>query len=316
MQSHQHHRTPEATLSSARSRSRRTAIVLASLLAVAIAAVLGVRQAAFRAVERSGLQSPPNGRETPAAWGVPFDTVWITSGGRRLLAYWAPPVPVVAIDSLTRALARRRAPAILIYHGTNESVSHWAKAQARLARAGIASMVFDYSGFGSSEGEARVRTVREDAVAAWQAFDSVAGRDGPRHALGYSLGSGVLLESLGRLQPYPDGVIVMSAYTSAREAAVRMRLIDPRLRWLIPDVWNNVREVRRVRAPLLVVHGTGDHLLPVDMAHAIHAAAPEPRSLALLDGFHHTAAWDEASEAFWGPVIEFAKRGGAGPRNP
>ena len=70
--------------------------------------------------------------------------------------------------------------------------------------------------------------------AAWQAFDSVAGRDGPRHALGFSLGSGILLEALERLEPYPDGVIVMSAYSSARDAAVRMRLLDPRLRWLVP----------------------------------------------------------------------------------
>ena len=242
--------------------------------------------------------------------------MWITSGGRRLLAYWAPPIPVVALDSLTRAQSRRRAPAILIYHGTSESVSYWARAQARLARAGIGSMVFDYSGFGSSEGEARVATVREDAVAAWQAFDSVAGRDGPRHTLGFSLGSGVMLEALDGLAPYPDGVIVMSAYTSARDAAIRMRLLDPRLRWLVPDVWNNVRAVQRVRAPLLVVHGTGDGLFDAEMARAIHAAAPEPRALALLDGFDHTAAWERASAEFWAPVIGFVRRDSTAAGNP
>ena len=67
---------------------------------------------------------------------------------------------------------------------------------------------------------------------------------------------------------------------------------------------------------MLVVHGTGDGLFDPEMARAIHAAAPEPRRLALLDGFDHTAAWERASAEFWRPVIEFVRRDSATVANP
>src|SRR5690348_9682912 len=114
--------------------------VLVLVLAVGF---VGVRRFAFMAVERRGLVGAPNGPETPATFGAPFQRLTLASGDRTLDAV------------LVRAPADT-APALLIFHGTAEAVSFWADTQALLYRHGVTSMVFDYSGFGRSTGRPTV----------------------------------------------------------------------------------------------------------------------------------------------------------------
>src|SRR5678816_3292547 len=86
------------------------------------------------AVERNGLIVAPDGPETPATFGAPFERLSLASGDRTL-------------DATLVHAAQDTAPALLIFHGTAEAVSYWADTQALLYRHGITSMVFDYSGF-------------------------------------------------------------------------------------------------------------------------------------------------------------------------
>ena len=120
---------------------RRRVRQLGVLLAVLAVVFVGIRRFAFLAVERRGLITAPNGTDTPQSFGAPFERLTITSGDRRLDA------------TLVRAESDS-APALLVFHGTAEAISYWADTQALLRRHGVTSMVFDYSGFGSSTGTA------------------------------------------------------------------------------------------------------------------------------------------------------------------
>ena len=93
-------------------------------LAVLAVVFVGVRRFAFLAVERRGLIGAPNGPETPASFGAPFEPLAIASGDRTLDA------------TLVRAESDS-APALLIFHGTAEANSYWADTQALLRRQGI-----------------------------------------------------------------------------------------------------------------------------------------------------------------------------------
>ena len=275
-----------------RRRGRQLALLLAVLAVVSV----GVRRFAFLAVERRGLTGAPNGPETPASFGAPFERVVITSGDRKLDA------------TLVRAQADS-APALLIFHGTAEAISYWADTQALLRRHGVTSLVFDYSGFGSSTGRPTVAHLEEDADSAYADFIR---RVGPRtrpHVLGYSLGTGVVFDALPRWTPQPAGVVFAASYSSAREGAVAFGLVPAWATFLFPDLWNNVRDARNLRQPLLVLQSDTDQLFPVSMAKAVFDAATVPKEMVVLHGYRHEDGHRRPTDDYWAPVVRFLQTG-------
>ena len=269
---------------------------LGVLAAVLVVVFVGIRRFAFLAVERQGLIGAPNGPETPAAFGAPFEPLTITSGDRKLDA------------TLVRAPSDS-APALLIFHGTAEAISYWADTQALLRRHGVTSMVFDYSGFGRSTGRATVAHLQEDADSAYAEFvRRIGGRARP-YVLGYSLGTGVVFDAVPRWRLPPAGVVFAASYSSAREGAVAFGLVPRWLTFLLPDLWNNVRDARNLRQPLLVVHSDADRLFPVRMAREVFDAATVPKEMVVLRGYRHEAGHDDPTDDYWVPIVRFLQRG-------
>lgn len=276
---------------------RRTFIRLGIAVLVLATVFAGVRRFAFLAVERRGLITAPNGPETPSTFGAPFERIAITSGDRSLDAT----LVHAAVDS---------APALLIFHGTAESVSYWADTQALLYRHGITSMVFDYSGFGQSTGRPSVAHLEEDADSAYADF---VRRIGPRarpYVLGYSLGTGVVFDAVKRWNPSPAGVVFAASYSSAREGAVAFGLVPRWATFLLPDLWNNVRDTRNLSQPLLVMQSDADQLFSVAMAREVYDAATVPKQMVVLRGYRHEDGHQRPTDGYWAPVIRFLETGG------
>jgi uncharacterized protein len=276
---------------------RRRWMRLGVLLLVAVIVFAGIRRFAFIAVERRGLITAPNGPETPATFGAPFTSIAIASGNRTLDA------------TLVRAAADSP-PALLIFHGTAEAVSYWADTQALLYRHGITSMVFDYSGFGRSTGRPTVGHLEQDADAAYAEFVRRIGPRGRPFVLGYSLGTGVVFDAIARWTPAPAGVVFVASYSSAREGAVAFGLVPRWATFLLPDLWNNVRDARNLRQPLLVMQSDADQLFPVSMAKAVYDAAAVPKQLVVLRGYRHEDGHYRPTDDYWAPVIRFVATGG------
>jgi alpha-beta hydrolase superfamily lysophospholipase len=267
------------------------------VMVVVLAVVFtGIRRFAFLAVERRGLITASNGPETPMTFGAPFTTVSIRSGDRTLDA------------TLVRAAADS-APALLIFHGTAEAVSYWADTQALLYRHGITSMVFDYSGFGRSTGRPTMAHLEQDADAAYAEFSRQIGQRARPYVLGYSLGTGVVFEAVGRWTPQPAGVVFAASYSSAREGAVAFGLVPQWATFLLPDLWNNVRDARNLRQPLLVMQSDADQLFPVRMARAVFDAATVPKQMVVLHGYRHEDGHQRPTDDYWAPVIRFVTSG-------
>ncbi len=265
---------------------------LAVPVLVAAVGFAGVRRVAFMAVERGGLITAPNGPETPATFGAPFERLAIASGDRTLDA------------TLVRAPIDT-APALLIFHGTAEAVSYWADTQALLYRHGITSMVFDYSGFGRSTGRATAAHLDEDADAAYAEFVRRVGPTAHRYLLGYSLGTGVVFEAVRRFTPPPSGVVFAASYSSARDGAIAFGLIPRWAKFLLPDLWNNVRDARNLTQPLLVLQSDADQLFPVSMAKAVYDAATVPKQMVVLHGYRHEDGHLRPTDEYWAPVVRF-----------
>jgi fermentation-respiration switch protein FrsA (DUF1100 family) len=125
-----------------------------------------------------------------------------------------------------------------------------------------------------------------------------------RYALGFSLGSAVLLDVAPQLQPAPRGLVLGAGFASAREMAVLTGVAPRWAAWLLPDLWNNERQIAAVHQPLLILHSRADEVVPPRDALRLCRAAHAPRRLVMLDDLTHDAPLEPALSApFWSAVL-------------
>lgn len=271
---------------------RRIAALVAAAALVVAAGLLAARQIAARRVE-AHFRVHPQGSRTPATLGLRYDAVDVKSGPRTLRAFFVP-----ADDA--------RAPALLVYHGNGESISGWVPALRLLHDGGVAAMVFDYSGFGNSDGPATIENLLADGVAAWNAFHQRLPQGTRACAYGLSLGTAIVVSDAPRLSPAPDCIALSGAFTSIREVAVRSGGAPAWISWAFPDALDTERRVALVASPLLVEHGEEDEVFPVEMARRIAARKPGSR-LAIVPGMHHGDPVVRPTDREWRPVIDFVR---------
>ncbi len=243
--------------------------------------------------EQQFLGTGPNGPQTPATLGVPFERVAITSDKRHLDAY------------LVRApKSCRPTTAVLIFHGVGETISYWPGAQQFLFDRCVSSLVFDYSGHGDSSKAGSVSNLDADALAAYSYFTLRFRGTSRRCVLGHSMGNGPMLSAIAGFKPQPTCVVVANAFSSLRELGVHGGA--PRLLMaLVPDYWDNVINVTSVHTPLLVVYSDGDSVVPAAMGGRIFEAASEPKQRLLVHGFRHNALYRHPTMGWWAPVLGF-----------
>jgi len=246
------------------------------------------------------LNTGPNGPETPGTVGTPYERVAIPSRDRRLDAYLVEAPP--ACDPKV---------ALLIFHGVQETISEWVKAQRFLYDHCVSSLVFDYSGHGDSSRPGTVENLNDDAIAAYSYFVSRFVKETRLCVLGHSMGNAPLLESLPSFQPAPACVVVGSAFSSLRDSGAHgphslrgpLRL----LLYVMPDDWDNVKNVARAHPPLLVIHSDTDSVNPVEWGKQVFEKAPQPKQMVVVHGFKHNAIYQNPNEAWWTPVLRFIK---------
>ena len=185
---------------------------------------------------------------------------------------------------------------VLFCHGNGGNVGDRAPHASLLAAAGFDVLLFDYHGYGRSRGRPDEATTYADARAA---RDALLARDGVDPArvlyLGESLGAAVALE-LALAHP-PAGLILQSPFTSVRDIARVHYPYVPRA--LVPDAYPSLDRIRRLRAPLLVLHGADDRVVPLLHGEAVCDAAPEPKRLEVFPG----AAHNDLPRDRWAAVI-------------
>ena len=213
----------------------------------------------------------------------------IASGSRRLSAVYVS--------------AGEETPAVLICHGIGELVEYWGKVQGLLKGMGVSSLVFNYSGYGTSTGHLSRAHCEEDAAAACR---ELAGR-GHRSIvlLGFSLGSGVAAAVASRVDI--DGLVLCEGFSSLREAAIATGFP----RWVtrvVPDAWDTVHRMSTLEMPVLVVHSDVDGLFPLSMATRVAETCGPRGTLIVINGLTHNAPIFAPTEDYWQPIAEWVKQ--------
>ena len=175
------------------------------------------------------------------------------------------------------ARARPGQPTLLYFHGNAGSLAARFERVAKFQADGRGMLMMTYRGYGGSSGRPSERANVADAGLAYDMLIREGVRPADIILFGESLGTGVAVQIAAEREV--GGVILDSPYTSMVEVA---RLHYPWLpvRWLLLDRYETMRHVGQMRAPLLVLHGERDSIVPVDMGRAVFAAASVAKEIA------------------------------------
>jgi uncharacterized protein len=251
-----------------------------------LVALAGVTAGCRESMERRFIYYPSRSLEAdPSSVGLRFRDVTFTAADGVRLHGWLIP--------------GRTATTLLYSHGNGGNIAGRVSIARLLAeRLGVGVFMYDYRGYGRSEGEPSEAGLVRDAIAARDALlrEGVA----PEHIVyfGRSLGSAVTVD-LALAHP-PRGVVLESPLASVRAMA---NTVLPGAGYLFHTRWDTVAKIPRLRAPLLVLHGDADETIPYAQGRAVFDAAPEPKTFFMIRGGRHyemEAAWAEYWAAWRG----------------
>ena len=192
----------------------------------------------------------------------------------------------VRLHGLWLPQPRADAPLLLYLHGARWDVRSSAHRMRRMHDLGFAVLGIDYRGFGQSTDTLPSETLAyEDARAAWDWL----GREHPglpRYAYGHSLG-GAIAVALASQVDDESGLIVEGAFTSLPDVVSSFKWGWLPVGPLITQRFDAAARVQQVGSPLLVVHGSGDRLIPPALGRKLYERANEPKRFVLVEGGSH-----------------------------
>ena len=210
--------------------------------------------------------------------GRPFEDFFLTSSDGVHLSAWFFPA---------NANSPRAKSAMLVCHGNGGNISHRLDLCGALLGTGVNVLMFDYRGYGHSEGKLSEEGTYRDAQAAhgWLRGRGFEARK--IIALGESLGGGVASELAVR-EPL-GGLILQSTFTNIADVGAEVFPWLP-VRWLSTIKYDTAKKLPRVRVPVLVTHSRDDLLVRFHHAEKNFAAANEPKMFWETSGGHNYSA--------------------------
>lgn len=197
-----------------------------------------------------------------------------------------------------------RARGTLIYcHGNTGNISHCMDTLALLHRLGFSVLLFDYRGYGRSEGSPDEHGMYLDVEAVWEYLLRERGH-APQDivVLGRSLGGAVASWLAARHMP--RALVIESTFTSLPAVAADHHPLLP-ARLLTRYRYPVDEHLRAVRCPVLIVHSRDDETVPFTHAQRLFGIASEPRELLEIGGRHcdgylsSGAVYEEGLAAFF-----------------
>lgn len=216
---------------------------------------------------------------TPADLGLSYQEVWIPVSPdqpERLHGWWIP--------------ATSPKTGVLLYlHGNGENIGANVERAMEFHHLGLDVLLFDYRGYGQSEGKFPTETqVYQDAQAAWDYL--VQQQDIPPQNIivyGQSLGGAIAID-LAVKNPSIQGLILESTFTSMRDMVDHQGIygLFP-ADLLLTQKFNSKSKVPALKMPILLIHGTDDPVVPAYMSQVLFDTITGSKQIFLVPDADH-----------------------------
>ena len=184
-----------------------------------------------------------------------------TADGLSLLSWYRPPPA--------------GAPVLVYFHGTGGHLGDRANRMMRFAQEGLGVLMLEYRGYGGNPGSPSEQGLYADADAALGFLTGHEGIAASRLVLyGESLGSAVAVHEAATRKI--AALILEASFTRLADPAAYRYPFAP-VSLLLRDRFDSLSAIAAIKAPLLVLHGEHDEVVPIRFGRALFAAANEPK---------------------------------------
>ena len=189
-------------------------------------------------------------------------------------------------------------------HGNGGNISHRVEEVAMVHhRLGVNVVIFDYQGYGQSEGKPTEQGVYADARAALKYLEQRPEVTSGRIVyFGRSLGAAVAV-NLASVEP-PLGLVLVSPFSSVEDMAKLGYPFLP-VGWLTRGRFDSVKTIAIVNRPVLIVHGALDDTVPPAQSEKLFHAANQPKRFLLLPRASHNDTSTSGGENYWNALEQF-----------
>jgi len=241
-------------------------------IAILLAAFYLLSAVALYAFQRKLLYRPDPTRTPPALLGLRGveDITLVTPDGERLVAW--------------RTLARPGKPTLLYFHGNGGSLALRADRMRLFMAEGYGVLMMSYRGYSGSTGKPSEAANVADAELAHDRLTSEGIPASSIVVYGESLGSGVAVQLAVRR---PVAAVILDApFTSTADVARRIYPVFP-VGAFLKDRYDSAARIARIGAPLLILHGKQDTVVPFELGARLYDLAAEPKAMhAFANGGH------------------------------
>ncbi len=225
---------------------------------------------------------------TPADLGLDYEQVTFPSGDGVTLTGWYIPAANAHFT-------------MLFCHGNGGNITHRLDSIEMFHSLGLSCFVFDYRGYGGSQGRPTEPGTYRDARAAFEWLTQTRQIPADRIVVaGRSLGGSIAAHLAADVQP--AALVVESAFTSYPDIAAKFYPYLP-VRLFARFRYDTLAYIRNVSFPVMIVHSRDDELVPFEFGLRLFEAAHEPKRFVEIFGSHNDGfqvAGDSYREAWVG----------------
>ncbi|MBN1621918.1 MAG: alpha/beta hydrolase [Endomicrobiales bacterium] len=212
----------------------------------------------------------------PKHIGLSFENiVFNASDGIRLSGWYIP----------CRKSKSESKGVLLFCHGNAGNISHRLDSIQTFNHLGLDVLIFDYRGYGNSQGKPSEKGTYRDAQAAWEYLTKNRNIPEDRIILfGRSLGGSIATWLASKYNP--KALIVESCFTSVKDLGSQLYPFLP-VRLLSKFDYNTKEYLKSAKCPVLIIHSKDDDIIPFSHGKKLFAAANEPKDFLEISGSHN-----------------------------
>ena len=233
---------------------------------------------------------PWKDRDWKALSGLPLEEVWFAAADGTKLFGWYVEGPATS-------------GVVLWCHGNAGNIINRLENLKLLYQSGLSVFLFDYRGYGRSQGRPSEEGLYRDALGAYDYLTRTRMIRPERIVLfGRSLGAAVAGELA--VQKPAAGLILESSFPSI-EAVAKFHYGGLPVHWLLGADFSLIDRLPQLSLPKLIIHGDKDDIIPLELGRQVFEAAKPPKSFYLIEGADHNNTYQIGGAAYFQRWVEF-----------
>lgn len=173
---------------------------------------------------------------------------------------------------------------VVVFHGNAGAIAHRSGIALAMMKRGYGVLLQEYRGYSGNPGRPSEEGLYADGRAALAWLKEKGYGSGRLAYYGESLGTGVAVQMA--LETPPKYLVLHSPYSSVPDVGQEHYPVFPAY-LLLRDRFSSIDKIASIKAPLLIMHGDADTLIPIALAKELFDAANEPKTFIVIEGGGH-----------------------------